>query len=207
MIDKVTVLITRNSPGGPELLLFEHPYAGIQIPAGTVDPGETPLQASLREATEETGLVFEDVRRYLGCEDERLPQEQRVIAQSTRVYARPDPTSFDWGYLCRGIQVTVKRSVPGFVQVEWIEHDRDPDPQYVSMCILGWVPEDTLTDIRRRHFFHLEFEGETPDRWPAYTDCHTFTLFWSPLARLPAIIYPQNLWLKFLPAALKEQVG
>lgn len=207
MIEKVTALITRRSADGPELLLFEHPYAGIQIPAGTVDPGETPLQAARREAAEETGLVFEGACHYLGCEDERLSQEQCVIVKSTQVYARPDLTSFDWGYLSRGIQVSVKRSAPGFVQVEWIEHDRDPDPQYVSMCILGWVPEDTLTDARRRHFFHLEFEGETPDRWPAHTDCHTFTLFWSPLAHLPAIIYPQNRWLKFLPAALKEQVG
>ncbi|MVN85534.1 NUDIX domain-containing protein [Deinococcus sp. HMF7620] len=43
-----------------ELLVFEHPPmypdAGIQVPAGGVDPGETPAEAAVREAWEETGL-------------------------------------------------------------------------------------------------------------------------------------------------------
>ncbi|MBZ9712800.1 NUDIX hydrolase [Deinococcus multiflagellatus] len=43
-----------------ELLVFEHPPlypdAGIQVPAGGVDPGETPAEAVIRETFEETGL-------------------------------------------------------------------------------------------------------------------------------------------------------
>jgi 8-oxo-dGTP pyrophosphatase MutT (NUDIX family) len=42
------------------LLVFEHidhPEAGIQVPAGTIAPGETPESAVLREAYEETGLA------------------------------------------------------------------------------------------------------------------------------------------------------
>ncbi|PTA67269.1 NUDIX hydrolase [Deinococcus arcticus] len=43
-----------------ELLVFEHPPlypdAGIQVPAGGVDPGETPAEAAVRETYEETGL-------------------------------------------------------------------------------------------------------------------------------------------------------
>jgi len=80
MIHKVTALITRPSPAGPELLLFQHPYAGVQIPAGTVEDGETPAPAALREAAEETRLALADLSlcRYLGSEDERLPADQRV---------------------------------------------------------------------------------------------------------------------------------
>jgi 8-oxo-dGTP pyrophosphatase MutT (NUDIX family) len=43
-----------------KLLVFRHPNspeAGIQVPAGTVEPGETPQHAALREAREETGLI------------------------------------------------------------------------------------------------------------------------------------------------------
>jgi 8-oxo-dGTP diphosphatase len=44
---------------GSRLLVFRHvdfPEAGLQVPAGTIDPGEEPMVAVLREASEETGL-------------------------------------------------------------------------------------------------------------------------------------------------------
>jgi len=51
---------------GARLLVFEHadfPDAGLQVPAGTIQPGEIPEAAALREATEETGLLrFSNVR-------------------------------------------------------------------------------------------------------------------------------------------------
>lgn len=55
--EKVLAYITR---GDHELLVFEHtpnyPDAGIQVPAGGTDTGETPEQAVSREVSEETGL-------------------------------------------------------------------------------------------------------------------------------------------------------
>lgn len=51
------------------LLVFSHPHfpeAGIQVPAGTVEPGETLPEAVLREAYEETGLVELKIIGYLG---------------------------------------------------------------------------------------------------------------------------------------------
>ena len=45
---------------GNALLVFSHPdfpEAGIQVPAGTVEPGEMLAAAALREAFEETGLT------------------------------------------------------------------------------------------------------------------------------------------------------
>ena len=54
---KVTALITRPGPAGPELLVFEHPHAGVQLPAGTVEEGESFEAAAMREAWEETGAL------------------------------------------------------------------------------------------------------------------------------------------------------
>lgn len=54
-VDKVVAYITR----GPRLLVFhtpDAPEAGIQVPAGTLEPGEDPAAGTLREAMEETGL-------------------------------------------------------------------------------------------------------------------------------------------------------
>ena len=40
-IQKVTGFITRGrSDGGHDLLVFQHPSAGVQLPAGTVEEGE-----------------------------------------------------------------------------------------------------------------------------------------------------------------------
>jgi len=69
-IQKVVAYITN----GRRLLVFKHtdfPEAGIQVPAGTVDPGEAPETAVLREAYEEIGLTGLELVRYLG---------QRVVA-------------------------------------------------------------------------------------------------------------------------------
>ena len=46
-LEKVTAFILHQEHGETELLLFEHPTAGIQIPAGTVEEGEDPLETWL----------------------------------------------------------------------------------------------------------------------------------------------------------------
>lgn len=51
--------------------MFRHlyqPEAGIQIPGGTVEEGETFAKAVLREASEETGLTGLLLHRFLGSE-------------------------------------------------------------------------------------------------------------------------------------------
>ena len=62
---KVVAYITHES----RLLVFSHadePAAGIQVPAGTVEPDEPPDVAVRREAWEETGLADLEVVRLLG---------------------------------------------------------------------------------------------------------------------------------------------
>ena len=53
------------------LLVFRHVEyaAGIQVPAGTLEPGEAAEDGVLREAREETGLNGLTIRRFLGTRD------------------------------------------------------------------------------------------------------------------------------------------
>jgi len=201
VIEKVTAFVTRTTERGRELLLLEHPFAGIQIPAGTVED-ETPEEAALREVAEETGIDSATIASYLGCHDVSLPEGQRIIVAPTRVYARPDPTSFDWAYLRKGILVAVNRRVSGFAQITYEEPDRVPDPQFITMSITGWVPDGALADTVVRHFFQLEYCGHSKARWTVVADNHRFTLFWAPLSDLPEIITPQDEWLVFLHRGL-----
>ncbi len=56
---KVVVYITK----GDQLYVFRHeqPEPGIQVPKGSIQPGETPLAAAIRETYEESGLQLEQM--------------------------------------------------------------------------------------------------------------------------------------------------
>jgi 8-oxo-dGTP diphosphatase len=68
---KVLAYITQ----GNKLLVFKHadfPEAGIQVPAGTVEPGERLEDAVIREACEETGLSDLVLVSFLGYSNHDL---------------------------------------------------------------------------------------------------------------------------------------
>jgi 8-oxo-dGTP diphosphatase len=71
MLRKVVAYITKED----KLLVFSHPHhpeAGIQVPAGTVEEDESPREAVLREAQEESGLDDLEIRSYLGVREHDL---------------------------------------------------------------------------------------------------------------------------------------
>lgn len=203
-MQKVTAFVLCKFRGEIDLLLFRHPYAGIQIPAGTVEENETPEDAVKREVLEETGLSKFCRSAYLGFTDEVLDSNLRIVAKAARVYSRPDLNSSDWANLRRGIRVDVLRAAEFFSQVSYVEYDQYPDPQYISMNITGWVENERLDQEQRRHYYCLEVEEKVEETWQRQTDNHIFTLFWASLKALPEIVYPQSTWLEQLNNFLKE---
>lgn len=197
MLEKVTAFITRPSPSGTELLLFHHPHAGVQIPAGTVEPGEPPSHAALREAAEETGLDDLHIIQYLGSIVESHPEGIWGVLEKTKVFARPDLNSYDWAEFKIGVKARQLRRANGFVQLTFEEWDRYPVPEYLSYQITGWVPESCLCRQSRRHYFHLGAKsGGTSESWLQKDEYHEFELFWAPLHDLPEIVPPQAEWLR-----------
>lgn len=65
-VQKACAYITR---GSSELLVFEGPeHDGLQIPKGTLEPGETPREALFREVIEESGLGTLNATRHLSTD-------------------------------------------------------------------------------------------------------------------------------------------
>jgi ADP-ribose pyrophosphatase YjhB (NUDIX family) len=198
VLEKVVAFITRQTKQGGEVLFFRHPYAGIQIPAGTVEDGETVEVAALREGQEESGLDHLEIERYLGFKDENFPEHLRIVLKETPVFSRPDTSSFDWARLRRGIQVKVERYQAGYMQITYAESDDAEKPQFTSYQITGWVPCEALGCVVRRHFFQLRWRGEGPRDWQIMTDNHVFSPFWAARDNLPQLIANQKYWLEFL---------
>jgi 8-oxo-dGTP diphosphatase len=68
IIRKVLAYVTH----GDRLLVFRHtrcPEAGIQVPGGSLEPGELPYEGVLREAQEETGLAGLEICAFLGVQE------------------------------------------------------------------------------------------------------------------------------------------
>ncbi|MFN0145777.1 MAG: NUDIX domain-containing protein [Dehalococcoidia bacterium] len=82
VVQKVVCYIVRDG----NLLVFVHvdvPLAdtGVQVPAGTIRPGESGRTAAVREAREETGIAAFSKVRYLGRRlyDQRPYRDERHL--------------------------------------------------------------------------------------------------------------------------------
>jgi 8-oxo-dGTP pyrophosphatase MutT (NUDIX family) len=200
---KVTALIVRETTAGRQLLLFRHPNAGIQIPAGTIEEGEAPEAAALREGQEESGLNALAVVRHLGTHEVALPEGQVLLGKTATVYSRPDPGSWDWASVQHGLRAEVLRREGSWVQIDFREPNRYPDPEYDTFRITGWVDEAVLCTAVRRHFYLLTPTAPVPDEsWAVEIDYHVFRPFWAPLGQVLAtggnIVEPQRQWLDYL---------
>ncbi|MCC6244234.1 MAG: NUDIX domain-containing protein [Gemmatimonadaceae bacterium] len=63
---KAAACVVRTRARGPEVLVFRHPLAGVQIPKGSIELGETAADAAARELAEESGILEGRVLRQVG---------------------------------------------------------------------------------------------------------------------------------------------
>ncbi len=202
IVQKVTAFIVRENNGVKELLVFKHPTAGIQIPAGTVEADENIETAVKREAYEETGLRFVEVESYLGCFENELKNNQRIIAETTQVYIEPDLTAIPYKRkLPKGLTVDYLSTQRDFTHISYIEYEFNKfhKPICIESNIMGWVPNENISAQKKRHFFHLSTQEKTADAWELKSDQgHIFKPYWTPLSPKPNIIPPQDKWLDFV---------
>ncbi len=201
-IEKVTAFITQERNGVKVVLVFKHPTAGVQIPAGSVEVGEDLETAVLRETYEETGLQQVKIEKYLGCFENEFGKQQRIITKTTEVYIKPDINAVPYKKkLTRGLTVDYHSTQEDFTHISYIEYvyDECHKPIHIDYNITGWVPNKSISSQKKRHFFHLSTPEKTADAWKLKSDLgHIFQPFWTPLSPKPDIIPPQDRWLDFV---------
>jgi 8-oxo-dGTP pyrophosphatase MutT (NUDIX family) len=198
IVHKVTAFITRDQGTRREILVFQHPTAGIQLPAGTVERGEDIKRAVIREAQEETGIETFALHALLGGITNELGNGECIITQTIHVRLEPDEKAMPFERTFgRGATVSFHESVNGWAHVSYTEFNQVPNPNSIHWKIEGWVPDGAISHDKTRHFFHLITQEETPDRWSLDGDAgHIFEPFWAPLSPRPRLVPPQDGWLE-----------
>ena len=107
MTEKAYGFVLRERAAGLELLVFEHaeqPEAGLQVPGGTIEDGETPLAAVAREVLEESGLALEGWEAAATLEHEDAPGSATPGPQRWHCFATTPGTPLpdSWRFEPRG---------------------------------------------------------------------------------------------------------
>lgn len=119
--EKVVAYVVR----GDHLAVFVHEddadpvrESGLQVPAGTCEPHETPSQAVLREAGEESGLMGLRIVRYLGDAEYDMRPYANAIHHRHFFHL----------------------AVDGFVPDEWSVVEQHGPSQQPPMFRFSWLP-------------------------------------------------------------------
>lgn len=203
VLGKVTAFIVRQRDAQQELLVFAHPTAGVQVPAGTVEEGEAFEDAALREVEEETGLKEVQLVKELARTSYSLQNNRYAFVHATPLFREPALTSeqIDTGYgdgsiFRRGMIVSLVKLERSWSEIRHDEYDLSVDPPELQFSVRGWVPSGYLSARQSRRFFLLTVTQETPASWDHLAEGHyLFHHYWTPLVPRPRLMSPQDEWL------------
>lgn len=120
-----------------EILAFQHPTAGLQLVKGTIEAGESPDKAAIRELAEEAGILGAEISSNLGL------WESGYQGQI-------------WSFhLCK-----VDQKIPD----EWVHHTADDGGHDFK---LFWHPLAKPTNSQWREVFQgaMNFYSHNPNNW------------------------------------------
>ncbi len=179
-------VVTKESPF--HLLVFRHPLAGIQLPAGTVEKGEEPVDAAVREVREETGYTVCSDPVLLGAATTNLGPECAVLL---------DDVDGGGHTLLRGHTVRVLRaeSSSKLIPIRQEIFDYGTTPPTLLSAHRGEVRADKLAGMVARSFVLFIEETPTFERRTQRADGHEFEVFWTPFRRDISLVEGQTNWL------------
>ena len=118
MIPTKACPVVLRTGAGLELLAFRHPLAGLQLVKGTIEAGEAPVEAAIRELREEAGISDARFVRNLGTwrtgHESQVWSFHQLAAHQSLPDAWSHKTEDDGGHIFRFFwhQIDSKDSTP-----------------------------------------------------------------------------------------------
>lgn len=135
-VRKVCAGVVRKTDEAWELLVFEHPHAGVQLPKGGLELGEEAVSGVLRELEEETGVVGVDDLRSVGIWER---------------HAGAGPT--ESGPIERHQWEVFLIKAPEGLPAEWVHAARGSEAEEGVRFRCRWLPVDEYTHERLHPLF------------------------------------------------------
>ena len=173
---KVTAFVTRQAAESADVLVFDHPRAGVQFPAGTGEPGEDATSAVLREAWEETGLDGVRIVDHLATiAEERHLFHLHLTRRAPEEWWVETPDGGGHVWRCHWLALSEAEQVVHPLMRDWIApvHKR-----------LVAKPGPASSDLSLRFANHLERPARN-ELFAAATG-HRYLAWWHAGARKPA---------------------
>lgn len=186
--DAATQKVTVFALSDHGVLVFDHPFAGTQFPAGTVEPNEHPADAAVRELAEETGLIV-DAAQWIGATYSR--REDGVL------YAVRDLHADDGARVPAGYRV--ESNGPGTFLRRVMDYTCDPPVERERHA--GACDTADLTPWVLRNHFIVRVDARPAWSWTG-DDNHVWQCRFTPLSGLQPF-GEQGGWLGFLQDHLR----
>lgn len=179
-------VVTKGAP--KHLLVFRHPMAGVQLPKGTVERGESTIDAAVREVWEETGYTVCSNPVGLGKNSTTLDPGSAVLLDDVEV----GPHTILRGHTVRVLrQNTSSDLLP--IRQEIFDYGTSP-PTLLS-AHHGEAHRDQLARRVERTFVLFMEETAPFEHRPHPADGHEFEVFWTPFRRDVPLVERQAGWL------------
>lgn len=105
VVEKVLAYVIRQKGAEKQVLVFTHrdfPEEGVQVPGGTVEPGELANQAVLRELEEEAGIALKAFSEYLGRFEWKWIEKNQIHFRNIFQLHAEESTPESWAHTVGG---------------------------------------------------------------------------------------------------------